>query len=265
MNLFQFGVYALGVTCCWWGSLLARKFPKQWWMTVPLTLLAVPCMVYVLYYAHLWDEPIWLYQWRSIPGTELLAALGGLLVGWCHWHVPFRLKGSLGFISCFFVLWLSVPYLKQIISPLDKNQLKEAWKDGVCMQSTTSTCGPASAATLMKSMGIEVTEKELATDAFTTRSGTENWYLKRAIEKHGVICNYVRREPGSSALLYPAIAGVRLGERAGHFIAILGETPEHYIVGEPMTGRRLLRKDRIDRGGYEFTGFFMVLGKAGEK
>jgi hypothetical protein len=261
MNLLQFGVYLLGVACCWWGALLARTFPKRWWMAVPLLALATPSVVYVVYYAHLWDEPVWLYQWRAIPGTELLAALGGLLVGWCHWHLPKRYTGSLGFVSCFVVLWLGIPYLKQIVSPLDRSELKESWRDGVCLQSTTSTCGPASAATLLKSMGVEVTERELAIDAFTTRSGTENWYLKRAIEKHGVKCNYMRQAAGSPALIHPAIAGVRLGERAGHFIAILGETPEHYIVGEPMSGRRLLRKDRMNRSGYEFTGFFMLLHK----
>jgi hypothetical protein len=113
-------------------------------------------------------------------------------------------------------------------------------------------------------MGIEVTEKELATDAFSTSSGTENWYLNRAIEKRGVDCSYVLRHPASPTLLYPAIAGVRLGERRGHFIAILGETPEHYIVGEPMAGRRLLRKDRMARSDYEFTGFFMLLEKNAE-
>ncbi|RBP47429.1 peptidase C39-like protein [Roseimicrobium gellanilyticum] len=261
MNVLQFGVYILGAACCWCGSWLARKFPGQWWMAAPLMVLAIPCAVYGLYYARLWDEPIWLYQLRAVPGAELLAALGGLLVGWFHWHLPRRFAGSLGFVSCFFLLWLSVPYLKQLISPLRKDQLHEKWKDGVCMQSTTSTCGPASAATLLKSMGIEVTEKELATEAFTTSSGTENWYLNHALQRRGIDCSYVLRAPGSSDLLYPAIAGVRLGARAGHFIAIIGETPEHYIVGEPLSGRRLLRKDRLDRSGYEFTGFFMLLKK----
>lgn len=261
MNPLQFGVYLLGVACCWGGSLLARRFPRQWWMVLPLAILAIPCAAYGLYYARLWDEPVWLYQLRSVPGTELLASLGGLLVGWCHWHLPKRFAGSLGFVSCFFVLWLSVPYLKQIFSPLRKDELHEKWRDGVCLQSSYSTCGPASAATLLKAMGIEATEKELATDAFSTSSGTENWYLNRTIAKRGVDCSYILRDPASPTLLYPAIAGVRLGARRGHFIAILGETPEHYIVGEPMAGRRLLRKDRMDRSGYEFTGFFMLLQK----
>ncbi len=261
MNPLQFGVYLLGIACLWLGSMLARKFSRQWWIALPLALLATPCAVYGLYYARIWAEPLWLYELRSWPGTELLASLGGLLVGWCHRHLPRNVRGSLGFIACFFVMWLSVPYLKQIITPLAKSELHETWKDGVCLQSTTSTCGPASAATLLASMGINVTEKELASEAFTTSSGTENWYLKRAIERRGADCDYLLSDHPSTALPHPAIAGVKLGARAGHFVAILGETPEHYIVGEPMSGRRLLRKDRMERSGYEFTGFFMLLRK----
>lgn len=264
MNPLQFGVYVLGAACCWLGSWIAWKFPTHRWVLAPLVLLSFPCLAYVLYYARLWDEPVWLYHLRSWPASELLASLGGLLVGWCHRMWAGNLRISLGFVSILFVLWLTVPYLKQLATPLPAETLHERWRDGVCLQSTTSTCGPASAATLLKSLGMEVSEKELAGQAFTTRSGTENWYLNRALQRHGIETSYLLLAPPLATLPYPAIAGVKLGARAGHFIAVIGETPEHYLIGEPMSGRRLIRKDRLHQSGYEFTGFFMTLHGTGD-
>ena len=61
-------------------------------------------------------------------------------------------------------------------------------------------------------------------------------------------------------LPYPSVAGVKLPGGVGHFIAVLGETDDAYIVGEPMSGKLIVPKARIGTT-YNFTGFFMVVGK----
>jgi hypothetical protein len=58
----------------------------------------------------------------------------------------------------------------------------------------------------------------------------------------------------------PSIAGVRLSDSgdAGHFITILGQQGDDYIVGDPLEGKRVLSKAALlDK--YTFTGFFMRL------
>ncbi|MND07919.1 hypothetical protein D3C83_302190 [compost metagenome] len=53
---------------------------------------------------------------------------------------------------------------------------------------------------------------------------------------------------------------MRLPGGVGHFIAILGETPDAYVIGEPMSGRLVVPKSRIEKT-YDFTGFFMIVEK----
>ena len=46
-------------------------------------LLALPCVAFAAYYLHWWDEPVLLYRFRALPGSELAAGLSGWLTGWC--------------------------------------------------------------------------------------------------------------------------------------------------------------------------------------
>lgn len=265
MNSLQFLVYALGAVCVLAGRKLGRQKHLNRLWAIPLVALAIPCAAYSLYYAHIWEEPVWLYNLRALPGSELLASPGGILAGWVHARLRCERWISWMLVVCLLVLWLAVPYLKQLGNPLPQDWLHEKWRDGVCLQSTASTCGPASAATLLRQLGRNATEAELANESFSTMSGTENWNLKRAIERHGVKCRYVWSGPRPDVLPHPAIAGVRLGPGMGHFIAIIGETAEHYVIGEPLRGRLTLSKSKLHSSGYEFTGFFLVLSAVGEE
>jgi hypothetical protein len=250
MNLppLQFAVYALGAA----GFFLGLRSKIRWWIFLPL---ALPALLYAAYYLKVFSEPLWLYRLRAVPGSELLAALAGVPAGaffrttprLARWTVPMLTFGL-----------LFAPYLKFW---LDRTLLKETWRDGVCLQSTPSTCGPASAATLCRVLGVTVTERELATESYSTATGTENWYLARALRRRGLTPDWQRTEPNPAALLYPAIAGTQLGGPggAGHFIVILDKTPEGYRIADPIGGRTTLRHDQLSGGHYYFTGFFLRL------
>ena len=61
-------------------------------------------------------------------------------------------------------------------------QCGNLWRDGVCLQTTRSTCSAASAATLLELHGIHATEQEMA-ELCLTRRGT-NWMgLYRGLKK----------------------------------------------------------------------------------
>lgn len=123
------------------------------------------------------------------------------------------------------------------------------------MQSTPSTCGPASAATLLRAFGQRASERELAEEALTYQGGTENWYLARALRHRGLNVNVRIVTPGDS-FPAPSIAGVVLPGGAGHFVAILDQSPLTITIADPLKGKMIVEKRRADQY-YRFTGFFL--------
>lgn len=225
------------------------------------TVLAIPALLYDLYYLRIWEEPMWLYEVRSWPGSELLAAPAGLLAGWIQGRLKGRWRVSLPSVMVLVLLTLTVPYVKQLTPP---TELRDKWRDGICLQSSPSTCGPASAATLLSAFGVPTSEADLARDSFSTYSGTENWYLKRAIERRGIKCRYVWIPPPVAELPHPSIAGLRLTEQSGHFVAVLSADVEGYWIADPRRGRSKVTHATLAKGLTPFSGFFMVLSEASE-
>ena len=262
LNPWQFLVYPLALLCCWLGQRMALRFGNATWLAGLFAVLALPALCYDLYYLHLWGEPMWLYRIRSWPGSELFAAPAGLIAGWIQARLQGRWRISLYSMSALVLLAMAVPYVKQASGPMT---LTEKWKDGVCLQSSASTCGPASAATLLAAMGIPASEAEIARDSYSTASGTENWYLRRAIEKRGISTRYVWVEPPVTQVPHPAIAGISLGKGFGHFIAILGEDAEgNILIADPLYGTSKMRNPStatLTKEDSKFTGFFLVLEK----
>lgn len=220
-------------------------------------ILGVPGGLMAFYYLHLFDDAKWFYVFRSFPLIELSAAGVGLFAG----ALNEQIKGSALFpkpvLIALLCLGIVVPYLKPILAPLSKNQFSDRWKDDVCMQSTPSSCGAASAATIFKSYGMNIQEREIAKECLTYRGGTENWYIARAFRKRGLTVNY-RIDTGFPAdLNVPAIAGVRSGSY-GHFIAILKKENGEVITGDPLKGRQRIPLDCITKE-FDFTGFFMEI------
>ena len=175
------------------------------------SLLAVPGLLFVIYYFHLFDSAAWFYRFRAAQYTELTAGALGLLAGLLF--AALRSRPILKYLfSAGFALVLLIPYVKPIIRPLDFNSLEDRWNEGVCLQSSTSSCGPACAATLLRLEGLEASERELAHESYTYTGGTECWYLVRAMRRRGLDLDVVVDSPGASPNFSPAIAGTRLVE-----------------------------------------------------
>ena len=235
---------------------------QAWWPVILGGVLAVPALVFAAYYTKVFGEALWLYWFRSLPGTEFSAAGIGFLAGWLQaWRRRTFWKRHVSgfFIPFLTTLVICAPYLKQIILHPHWSQFQNRWSEDVCLQSSESSCGPASAATLLRHFGKEATELELAQAAFTTRRGTENWYLIRAIRHHGLNVHYEVTEPGLEHVQFPAIAGVKLNEvgGAGHFITLLGKKGGNFVVGDPSSGREELPSQLMNER-YDFTGFYLV-------
>jgi len=273
MMVNWFGVAAVLLGFGWYfvGVLIARKplsgVVTVFWILVTVAL-AIPAFLYAAYYSKLLGEPIWLYRVRVVPGSELLASFAGLLAGWMQVRVAPQMKlsaiGKRILVPVVLGFTLAMPHLKPWLRPLRTSQLHEEWKADVCMQSTLSTCGPASAATIVRQLDGRVTERDLANEALTCRSGTEDWYLARALHRRGFSTAFLLSTP-SDALL-PAIAGVRLRSlgNSGHFIALLERRGDAFVVADPMEGLSTNSLANLEEV-YEFTGFFMPIGRSANR
>jgi hypothetical protein len=224
--------------------------------------LALPGLLMVVYYFHFFDNAVWFYEFRALPFSEPSASGLGLLAGIFHSNDPRdSLSRRLSAPVVLFLL-LMVPFIKPILASVDFSLIKNQWAGDVCLQSTASTCGPASAASLLKAFGQEASERELAHECFTSTGGTESWYLARAFRRRGLDVQFVKVRESRGHIPIPAIAGVTLGHGVGHFIAVLAGTPTDYVFADPMTGKVVIPKDAANNQ-YHFTGFFTVIHQRG--
>jgi hypothetical protein len=135
-------------------------------------LLAIPGVLFAIYYLKPLGTSVWFYEFRSIPYTELTAGGAGLLAGLLHGRFSInpkfrRIAGS-WFFPGVLGLGLVIPYIKPILRPLDPGQFQNRWSDQVCLQTSESSCGPACAATLLRHFGKEGTEAQIAHECFTS-------------------------------------------------------------------------------------------------
>jgi hypothetical protein len=232
--------------------LTARPISRRLAVAFGLTILSLPGLWYTVYYTHILPESVWLYRLRSLPGSNLLLAF--LIPAAVAWGtvLPQFLKLH---VCAAATAWLLVPFFKPLLRPLLESDLKDTWKGTACLQSTVSTCGPASAASILRYLGDKtVTEKELACNAWSTATGTEAWHLARAIQKRGFDTSFTLSGLDPSTPL-PGILGVKVGEN-GHFIAILKLEANEVTLIDPLSGEETMPLEELyDR--YKPTGFFM--------
>ena len=224
-------------------------------------IMAVPGLLFVLYYTHLFDGAAWFYKLRALSASELAACGLGFVAGFIHSSLQPSSLGERLAAPAVLLALLLVPYSKPWLAPLDLTWLSGRCDGDVCRQSTLSTCGPASAATILNSLGSKTSEKELATECHTYQGGTESWYLARAIRRRGFKARFLIEPENPNSLPSPAIAGVVVRGGAGYFIAIVSQTPDHVVIGDPMKGKLVI--DRRDLHTlYHFTGFFLVVERS---
>jgi predicted double-glycine peptidase len=187
----------------------------------------------------------WIMEGRTeyaVTGAAIAALLTALVV-----RLPSRRQRVLvAAFACVAVANMSVlpfalPGLTQrFLLSLD-NQIDS---DGVCLQNTSYTCGPASAVTALHALGIEGREGELAVLSRTTRlTGTDADLLCAALQSRyrdrGLSCEY--RHFDSIAQLDRGavmLALVKYSFLMDHYVAVLGVADGQVTIGDPLEGKR---------------------------
>ncbi len=156
------------------GRRVSRRAANQ------LSLLAVIGLI--SYIAFLWDQTALV---RVLPFSNLI-----VLGNW--FPLAASILSGLASTQAMLPAWrrgLTVAVLQSVamlvvLSPLlgSPPHCGNAWREGVCLQTTKSTCSAASAATLLELHGVHATEQEMA-ELCLTRRGT-NWMgLYRGLKK----------------------------------------------------------------------------------
>jgi predicted double-glycine peptidase len=142
--------------------------------------------------------------------------------------------------------------------------------DGVCHQTTSYTCGPASAVTALLKLGIQAGEGELALLAHTTSAtGTPPDVLALELQKRygsaGLKCDY-RNFKNISELkgCCPTIALVKYNIVTDHYITVLEVNDTQVIVGDPLSGIEKLSYAEFEEK-WRFAGIVLNRNYSAEK
>jgi hypothetical protein len=258
LNFTAFAALVLSLVAFGWVHARLRPRPmsvRLGWLAV-LAVMAVPGVLFGLYYVHVLREWEWFYTLRSWRGSELLMVFPGCAGG--------ALASCLSRPLLVFPLLLSAalaaaPSVKSLINPLEQADVRNRWEGNVCLQSTGSTCGPASVCTILKKLGTASSERAVAQAAYTTLSGTEAWYLARYVRSQGYVPTFRFLDTFTPSAGLPALVGVLQADN-GHFIAVLDLQGDQLTIADPMRGEEHLSLAEF-RQRYHCTGFHMIVAR----
>lgn len=225
-------------------------------------VMVLPALSFGLYYVHVIDEPIWYIEYRSIPYIEILSGFSGFLFGLLSKTLSKIRTVNIHQFLYFLIamLFCIVPFIKPIVLPVKLfSNITNTWVGDVCMQSTPSTCGPCSAATILKYYGINITEEEIARNSYTAATGTEIWYLIRYLRNIDFDVR-LHKIDNIFDVPTPAIVGTKVGW-AGHFIALLDIQDDKLVIGDSLVGELVLTREEFnERYTFEHFVFEIVQG-----
>ncbi|MEN9362379.1 MAG: hypothetical protein RL095_3914 [Verrucomicrobiota bacterium] len=216
--------------------LLARRLPRSRCSLIAAVAILPLALLPAGGYLHLWDSNPWFCEFRSRAVADFLPVFSafsfGRLLAPCLQRLGWR-----DLAACALCLPAALPAFKLAVMKRPEIQFSSKWQQEVALQSTPSSCGPASCASLLRRHGRVDSEAHIARDAGTTLSGTEIWHLARVLRRRGMEVSFQRQYRLGDA---PCLVGIRLGAGVGHFNAILADDGMTLILAEPLSGERRL-------------------------
>lgn len=122
-------------------------------------------------------------------------------------------------------------------------------EDGVCLQSTSYSCGAAAASTLLERLGVESDEREMAILCRTNSlTGTDELSvcngLRKKLPETQYRINLVRSDWEELCRgQFPAMATMKLTFLIDHWVVVFDVEEDGVLVGDPSTGRFKMHKD----------------------
>ncbi len=163
------------------------------------------------------------------------------------------------FVVCFSIVPFTAPaFFRETLSGLTTN----LDSDGICLQSTLYTCGPAAAVTALKQLGLPADEGELAVLSYSSPiTGTLPGALCTALENkyhdQGLECQYRGfdsiRQLNAEGITLAIVRDAFLWD---HCIAILQVSDSSVTVADPVYGRMSIPRNEF-RKIWRFCGIVL--------
>jgi len=162
------------------------------------------------------------------------------------------------------VVWFSV--LPFFVPALIKNHLSSIEtrldSSGICLQTTSYTCGPAAAVTALGKLGLPASEGEIAVLSYSSPvAGTLPSCLCAALEDRyaadGLECQYLRFDSVSQLRdKGVTLAVVRDGFLSSHCVTVLEVSDDMITVADPVVGRRSMLHKQFEKK-WRFAGIVL--------
>ena len=125
-------------------------------------------------------------------------------------------------------------------------------RDGVCLQNTDYTCGPAAAVTALRKLGFKAEEGEIAILAHTSSAtGTPPDILAQTLQerygKDGLFSEYrVFKKVAELRDVVPFLAVIKFNIMLDHYVTVLEVNDDEVTVGDPLLGLMTLSRAEFE-------------------
>ncbi|MGD8254349.1 MAG: cysteine peptidase family C39 domain-containing protein [Syntrophobacterales bacterium] len=198
----------------------------------------------------IWNLPLWLqYHYTALTWGGILAiftfifSLGSAVA----MRTQHRERWKIVIAGILLILVIQViqwnytrpiaPRLKDIVAT-----------SGTVMQTNNASCAAASGASIVRTYGMQKTEKQMAELFKTTVGGTSGAQVIYGMRKIGFSCNKVQvSESNPEELTAPAMLFVdnQFTGPESHAVAYMGFNKNKAEIFDPLEGRRLLSKNEL--------------------
>lgn len=236
----------------------------------PYLYVLIPLSIILLVIANLnrprliWNLPLWLqYYYAALTWGGIIAIFTFVFslasaVAMRTQHRK-RWKIVIAGILLIFVIQLVQWNYTRPIAPRLKDIVATS---GTVMQTSNASCAAASGASIVRTFGMQKTEKQMAELFGTTVGGTSGAQVIYGMRKIGFSCNKVQvSESNPEKLTAPAMLFVdnQFTGPESHAVAYMGFNKDKAEIFDPLEGRRLLSKNELAKiwhgRGIEFRRF----------
>lgn len=236
----------------------------------PYLYVLIPLSIILLVIANLnrprliWNLPLWLqYYYAALTWGGIIAIFTFVFsfasaVAMRTQHRK-RWKIVIAGILLIFVIQLVQWNYTRPIAPRLKDIVATS---GTVMQTSNASCAAASGASIVRTFGMQKTEKQMAELFGTTVGGTSGAQVIYRMRKIGFSCNKVKvSESDPEKLTAPAMLFVdnQFTGPESHAVAYMGFNKDKAEIFDPLEGRRLLSKNELAKiwhgRGIEFRRF----------
>jgi hypothetical protein len=245
------------------------KVRSQWWLIGFFAPLALVMSITAV--RHFPMLRLYLPMHPLVAGSNeffLLALAGPVMIFSLMPRLPRKnTRWLLGTLCAIWIGWFCdarfiAPYLNREMLLNLQTQIDP---EGVCLQTTDFTCGPAAAVTALRQLGIHSLEGEMAVLLHTSRAGgTEpdlaTEYLNERYGPEGIHCEYrVARSIAELPANAQILAVIKYTFFNDHVVELTHDGAGHVTVRDPITGTK---SDTVQEFDKKFRGEAVVITRA---